>query len=105
MSIIKSVVKGAVKGGKTIIKGVKSSGKAVVKGLKSAKDKIVKGIKGVFNKKPPAPKKFVEGDAVKLSSDVIKKPKIKVDKPIKQTSGAMKAKSLDPSLQLLMNAP
>ena len=105
MSILKSAVKGAVKGGKSRVKGVKGAGKAVIKGIKGAKDKIVKGIKGVIGKKPPAPKKFVEGDAVKLSTDVIKKPKIKVDKPIKQTSGATKAKALAPSLQLLMNAP
>lgn len=105
MSVIKSLVKGAVKGGKSIVKGVKGAGKTIVKGIKGAKDKIVKGIKGVFNKKPPTPKKFVEGDAVKLSSDVIKKPKIKVDKPVKKISGKQRAKVLDPSLELLMNAP
>ena len=98
MSVIKSGVKGLVKGGKKAIKGIKAGGEKVVKGVKKVISKI-------FGKsKQPTTKTFKEGDAIKLKEAVIKKPK-KMTAPKTMPSGAERAKVLDPSLQLLMNAP
>ena len=66
--VIKSVIKGAIKGGRTIMKGVKGAGGAIVKGIKGAVGagkRLVKGIKSagrsILNKwgwgaKPKVPK-------------------------------------------------